>query len=243
MISRESTLIVIPTYNEEMTLASVIKPLIEKGYNCLVVNDDSNDSSALVARECGSEVISLPFNLGVGGALRVGFQFALRNGFEAVIQIDADGQHPLDMIDDLVSCTNTTGAHLVVGSRFISNSVVMDLGLIRRSAMWLLAKSASHATGQKITDSSSGFRLIRRPLLDQLALGLSANYLGDTYEAMIAAGRAKYKVVEMPVVIYEREFGESSATWFQALNFTLKALGVWVLQLHRPIVGPIKDRG
>jgi hypothetical protein len=57
---------------------------------------------------------------------------------------------------------------------------------------------------------------------------------------MIAAGRAKYKVVEMPVVIYEREFGESSATWFQALNFTLKALGVWALQLHRPIKGPIR---
>ena len=232
MLRKDNTLVIVPALNEEGSIGQVLSELSRSGFQTLVVNDGSTDRTSEVARNHGAMVLDLAYNMGVGGALRAGFQVAVAYGYEAVIQVDADGQHPVTSIESLIIESNSSGAHLVIGSRFISHDTTMDVTGTRRLAMRLLAKSASRATGTTITDSSSGFRLIRNPLLREFSRSFSANYLGDTYEALISAGRAGYKVCEIPAAMRQRAVGKSSASVVQSVQFTLKGLGVSVLRLH-----------
>lgn len=233
LLDRRSVLVVVPAFNEEKSIGAVVDSLLGIGLQTVVVSDGSSDGTAAVARLRGARVLDLPINLGVGGALRTGFKFAIDNGFEAVVQVDADGQHPADEIARLVDVANDTGADMVIGSRFLNDRPSMEVVGIRRVAMRVLARSASASTGTPITDATSGFRLIRQPLLGQFAIHFANNYLGDTYEAVVSAGRAGYKVVETPATLTRRLHGESTASTGSAVRFTLKGLGVAALGLHK----------
>lgn len=237
-LERRQVMVVVPAFNEERSIGGVVRALSEIGLQTVVVSDGSTDSTAAVARSCGARVLDLPINLGVGGALRTGFRFAIENGFEAVVQVDADGQHPPDEITRLVEVANQSGADMVIGSRFLNGRPSMDVVGIRRVAMRVLARSASTSTGSPITDATSGFRLIRQPLLGQFALHFANNYLGDTYEAVVSAGRAGYRVVEAPATLTDRLHGESTASTGSAVRFTLKGLGVAALGLHKRLEEP-----
>jgi hypothetical protein len=111
----------------------------------------------------------------------------------------------------------------------------MKLNKVRRATMNTLARSASKATGVKITDSTSGFRLIRNPLLERFSRNFATNYLGDTYEALIAAGRSGYKVHEIPAPITDRLSGVSSSSSIKSIGQTLKVVTVALLKLHTKI--------
>jgi hypothetical protein len=148
------------------------------------------------------------------------------------VQVDADGQHPADEIVHLLNEANTSGAHLVIGSRFLSDGTSMEVGRVRRFVMRLLARSATNATQSPITDATSGFRVIQQPLLTEFSRTFAVNYLGDTYEALIAAGRAGYVVREIPAALRPRQNGESTASLVQAVTFTLKGLAVTALRIH-----------
>ena len=200
-----------------------------------MISDGSVDETADIARKMRVDVLDLSINLGVGGALRAGFQFACRHGFEAIIQVDADGQHPIGHISNLITAANENGADMVIGSRFIQATSSMSVNGLRRSTMRVLAWSASRAANTKITDSTSGFRLIRQPLLGRFSYTFASNYLGDTYEAIIAAGRAGFKVDEISTPIRERLHGESSSSTIQSFIQTIKVCTVALLQLHTRI--------
>jgi hypothetical protein len=124
---------------------------------------------------------------------------------------------------------------MVIGSRFIGDGSPMKVTGIRRVAMWVLARSASAAANERITDSTSGFRLIREPLLEQFSLQFANNYLGDTYESVVSAGRACYRIIEIPAGLRERKNGESTASTGSAVRFTIKGLGVWMLGFHKKL--------
>ena len=232
MIRSSEVLVVIPAFNESATIAKVVSEVFASGFSCVVVDDGSDDSTAHIARQAGAVVLSLPFNAGVGGALRCGFRYAVENQYEAVIQCDADGQHHSHHFQDLVSCVNATDADFVLGSRFLSSENTMDPHFVRRFAMWWLARVASRATSRKITDSTSGFRLIRRPLLDELAVHLPDYYLGDTFEALVVLGRAGYAVEEIGVAMAPRQSGASSASTGRAIALIGKSLTTVILGLH-----------
>jgi len=234
-INTSNLLVLIPAFNESLNIETVLGELATYEYNVLVINDGSSDDTYLKARSCGVPVLDLPYNLGVGGALRAGFQYAVRNGFEAIVQIDADGQHPVGHINNLLRAANDTDAHLILGSRFLSDNESMEIGLVRRSTMKILARSASKATRTRITDSTSGFRLIRNPLLEKFSKSFASNYLGDTYEALIAAGRSGYRVHEIPAPITDRLNGVSSSSSLKSTGQTLKVLTVALLKLHTKI--------
>jgi glycosyltransferase involved in cell wall biosynthesis len=234
-VSRSNTLVLVPAWNEAASIASVVEEVLAAGLSPLVVSDGSTDRTALVAQRAGAQVLDLPINLGVGGALRAGFKVALASGWHAVVQVDADGQHPAHEIDDLIEAANKTDAHMVIGSRFTSPDTTMDVGRVRRAVMHVLAASASRATGQRITDATSGFRLIRGSLLQQFASTFPTNYLGDTYEAIVSAGRSGYRVVEVPAGLRSRVAGTSTASISQSVKFTLKGLAVAGLRLHQQI--------
>ena len=234
-ISKENLLVIVPAFNEAGSIAEVLMELQPFGYNVLVVSDGSKDATPDIARALGVRVLELPLNLGVGGALRAGFRYAVKERYRAVVQVDADGQHPADEIADLVAAANENGAHLVIGSRFLSEATSMEVGITRRLVMRILARSSSKATGINITDTTSGFRIICEPLLTKYAISFPTNYLGDTYEAVVAAGRSGYKVIEIPAALRERTSGESTASIAQSVRFTVKGLVVAALRLHQRI--------
>lgn len=235
MLTSDQVLVIVPALNEEASIGRVLGDLKSEGFAVLVVSDGSTDLTAHISRQSGALVLDLAYNMGVGGALRAGFQVAVERGFEAIVQVDADGQHPVQSIRGLIAAANSSGAHMVIGSRFISSDTTMEVGLARRFVMRLLARSASRATRTSITDSSSGFRLIRNPLLTQFSVEFSANYLGDTYESVISAGRAGYRVTEVPAPMGDRTAGVSTASWVHSVQSTLKGLGVSTFRLHSRI--------
>jgi glycosyltransferase involved in cell wall biosynthesis len=234
----EKVLVVVPAWNEQASIAKVISELKTRGFDVLVVDDGSTDKTSLIARQNGAITIRLPFNLGVGGALRCGFKYAVQHGYEAVVQCDADGQHPVDHIESLISTAAQGNFHMVIGSRFLNDEGKMELSLIRRLAMRILSRSASRACKTLITDATSGFRIIAVPLLDELAEKLPAYYLGDTYEALVSSGRAGYRIKEIPAPLMEREHGKSSAHPVKAARLAVKAILSAILHVHQKLAGP-----
>lgn len=232
MIEKSKVLVVVPALNEADTIAQVVRDVQLSGYTVVVVDDGSSDETALIARSNGASVVSLVFNLGVGGALRCGFRYAVENGYSAIIQCDADGQHLPQHLDDLLNAVNRTGADMIVGSRFGATNNTLEPNVARRFAMWWLAKVAQHATKYPITDSTSGFRIITQPLLCELASSLPTYYLGDTFEVVIVAGRAGYRVEEIGVAMAPRLSGRSSATPARAMVLIAKSLTTVLLGLH-----------
>jgi glycosyltransferase involved in cell wall biosynthesis len=217
-------LVVVPAWNEEASVAAVVAELRRHGYDVAVVDDGSTDETAARARGAGATVLSLPVNLGVGGALRCGFRYAVEHGYDVVVQCDADGQHPAAEIAAVLEAQAGTGAHLVIGSRFRGDEPGMAVTGNRRLAMRLLARIASRAAGRPITDASSGLRVIARPLLDEFARSYPVHYLGDTFEAIVVAGRAGYRVEEVAVTMAPRQAGQSSARPLAALVFLGRAV-------------------
>ena len=234
-ISKENTLVLVPAFNEAGSISDVLSELKSFNYQVLVVSDGSSDGTSDISRSMGIRVLDLPLNLGVGGALRAGFRFAVKEKYSAIVQIDADGQHPAGEIENLIAAANGNQAQLVIGSRFLSDGTSMKVGIVRRLVMRVLARSSSRATGTNITDTTSGFRIICEPLLTKYAMSFPTNYLGDTYEAVVAAGRSGYKVIEIPAAMRERTSGESTASIAQSVRFTVKGLIVALLRLHRRI--------
>jgi hypothetical protein len=155
------------------------------------------------------------------------------HGYHTVVQCDADGQHPISHVNHLLAELVSADCDMVIGSRFASGRAEqMHVGALRRFAMWTLAASASRAVDGRITDVTSGFRAWRGQILFALADNLPAYYLGDTYEAVIAAGRAGYRVKEIPSPIGERLHGTSSASSLQAARLAARAFATAVLHLH-----------
>lgn len=234
----EKVLVVVPAWNEQASIAKVISELKTRGFEVLVIDDGSTDETSFIARQSGAITMRLPFNLGVGGALRCGFKYAVQHGYQVVVQCDADGQHPVDHIELLISTATEGNFHMVIGSRFLNDEGKMELSLIRRLAMRILSRSASRACKTLITDATSGFRVITVPLLNELAEKLPAYYLGDTYEALVSSGRAGYRIREIPAPLMEREHGKSSAHPVKAAQLAVKAILSAILHVHQKLDGP-----
>ena len=204
----------IPAWNEEASIVDVIMKVRshQPGVDVLVVDDGSTDDTAVRARGAGATVISLPFNVGVGGAMRTAFLFAEREGYQAIVQVDADGQHdPADLQRVLDGLSE---ADIVVGTRFHPESTYF-VGGPRRWAMVLLSKALSSMNKGTISDPTSGFRSAGPRAISLFALEYPADYLGDTVGSLAIAIRRGLVVHETPVTMYFRQFGRPSknAVW------------------------------
>lgn len=232
MNMKADTLVVIPAWNEAPTIRRVIDQVRSVGLDLVVVDDGSMDDTAMIARSVGVPVLKLVSNQGVGSALRCGFRWALENGYDAVLQVDADGQHDAKLADDLFRVASETSADLVIGSRFLGQTRSFEVGSARRAIMRLMASSVSLRAGHTLTDVTSGFRLIRQPLLGHLAANLPSYYLGDTFEAAFVAAKRGYLIREVPVSMEARSNGSSSASRLSAIVMIAKTLSVTTLGLH-----------
>lgn len=207
---RDDVLVVIPALNERDCIADVVAEVREAGFGCVVIDDGSTDDTARRATAAGADVVRLPINLGVGGALRTGFRYAVDHGVRCVVQVDADGQHVAEHIDELLDALEARDLDMVIGSRFADQGA-HPMSRARRACIHVLAATATPSGRPKITDPTSGFRAIRSPLLDAFARDFPHHYLGDTYEALFIAQRRGYRIAEVPVLMRERQGGRASA--------------------------------
>jgi glycosyltransferase involved in cell wall biosynthesis len=204
-------LVLIPALNEEPSVSHIVGTARALGYPVCVIDDGSSDGTAHVAQTAGATVLRLPLNLGVGGALRCGFRYAIAKGYSTVVQVDGDGQHDPRDIPAMLETMAESQADMVIGSRFAISDDAYPVTSGRRLAMRLLAWRASRSVKVRITDATSGFRAIRRPLLEYFAADYPVEYLGDTVEALIAAGDRGARVAEHPIRMSPRWYGNSTA--------------------------------
>lgn len=228
-------LIIVPAWNEEQTLPAVIAEigLAIPDAHVLVVNDGSTDRTSTAARDAGAQVLELPINLGVGGAMRAGYKYALRNSYDATVQLDADGQHDPSEVLALFSTMRAENADVVIGARFAGRGEYQARGP-RRWTMKLLATVLSRVAGTPLTDTTSGFKACNRTAIRLFAANYPAEYLGDTVESLVIASRAGLTVRQVGVRMRPRAGGQPSHSPLRAAVFLGRALLALVIALSRP---------
>lgn len=231
--SLDQVLIVMPAYNESAVIASVIDETREAlpGATILVVNDGSFDRTASVARSAGARVLDLPFNLGVGGAMRLGFHFARENGFPVAVQLDSDGQHNPTNVPALVELLDT--ADVVIGARFAGAGDYTVRGP-RKWAMRFLSSTLSAATHTRLSDTTSGFKAHGPRAIELYSHDFPAEYLGDTIESLVIGHRAGLRFTQLPVTMRERAGGEPSHNPWKSAVYLVRAFVALTVAFMRP---------
>src|SRR5438477_8542596 len=163
---RLRALAIVPAYNEQDSIATVLEEIrvAEPELHVVVVNDASVDGTAAVAARTGAVVLNLPFNVGIGGAMQTGYQYALEHGFELAIQVDGDGQHDPREIGRVLEPILDGRADLVVGTRFVEGGGYRGTRL-RRVGSRIFATIVSLMVRQRVSDTTSGFRAVNHKTL------------------------------------------------------------------------------
>lgn len=218
----QKTLIIIPAYNEAGNIKKTLQEISSLDFpvTILVIDDGSNDTTAEEALASGALVISLPFNLGIGGAVQTGFKYALEKGFDIAIQVDGDGQHDVQYTRRLMQPLIAGQADMAIGSRFLPPYLGYRSSAIRRIGINFFSCLLSFLTQNKVTDPTSGFRAYNRK-----AIASFAEYYPQDYpepEAIAVAGRFRLRVLEVPVQMRERATGDSSIRYLMTLYYMVK---------------------
>lgn len=226
--SDERVLVAIPAYNEAASIGRVVSEIREiyPELDVLVVDDGSIDGTHARAVAAGATVCSLPFNLGVGGAMRTAYKYALRNGYRIVVQVDGDGQHDPRALPSLVE--GLEAADVVIGARFAGTGDYRA-PKARRAAMWLLSRVVSRIARTPLTDVTSGYRAVGHRAIALFAIHYPAEYLGDTVESLVIALRTGHRVGQVPVRMFQRQGGAPSQSTFRAAVYLMRgavALGL-----------------
>ena len=225
-------LAVVPAFNEQESVGRTIEELVSvnPSVDVLVVDDGSGDHTAQVARQAGAIVCQLPYNLGVGGAMRAGYRYALRHDYDVAVQVDADGQHDPTYLKALVDELDT--ADIVVGARFAGEGDYHARGP-RRWAMRLLAVTLTRLAHHQLTDVTRGFRAANRRAIRVFADHYPAEYLGDTVESLVIAIRSGCSVSQVPVSMRIRSGGRASHSPLRAGVYLVRAVVALSLALVR----------
>lgn len=240
-VPQSPLLVVVPAWNEQESLPAVLAELdvALPDADVLVVNDGSTDGTADVVRASRrAMLLDLPINLGVGGAMRAGYRFAHRHGYERAIQVDADGQHDPAEVRRVVAALD--GADVVVGARFAERGDYAVRGP-RRWAMRVLSAVLSHIAHTRLTDTTSGFRASGPRAIALFAADYPAEYLGDTVESLVIACRAGLTVRQVGVSMRARAGGTPSHSPFKAAAFLGRAMLALTIALTRPMSRPVVE--
>ncbi|ESU89523.1 glycosyltransferase family 2 protein [Streptococcus pyogenes] len=224
-------LIIIPAYNESSNIINTIRTIESDApdFDYIIIDDCSTDNTLAICQKQGFNVISLPINLGIGGAVQTGYRYAQRCGYDVAVQVDGDGQHNPCYLGKMVEVLVQSSVNMVIGSRFITkegfqSSFARRIGI--KYFTWLIAL----LTGKKITDATSGLRLIDRSLIERFA-----NHYPDDYpepETVVDVLVSHFKVKEIPVVMNERQGGVSSISLTKSVYYMIKVtLAILVVRL------------
>ena len=238
--TRLRSIAIVPAFNEEGALGAVLEEIAaaEPELEIVVVDDGSTDGTARVAAAAGVAVVTLPFNVGIGGAVQTGYQYALEHGFELAIQVDGDGQHDPREIDHVVAPILEGRADLVVGTRFVTGGGYRGTRL-RRVGIRLFAGVVSLLVRQRVSDTTSGFRAVNRKALRLFADQYPHDY--PEVESIVLLSRHGLRMLEVPVQMRVRETGNSSITALRAAYYMIKVLLALFIGLFRRYPSPQEE--
>lgn len=214
-------LVIIPAFNEEGNLEKTIKDIKDNApdFDYVIINDCSTDKTLEMCRRHGFSYLNLPVNLGIGGAVQTGYRYAYYHGYDIAVQFDGDGQHSASHLEDMVTTLIDTESDMVIGSRFIEKEGFQSSGL-RRIGIKYFTGLIKLLTGKKITDPTSGMRMVNKKLLEKFTDEYPKDY--PEPESVVTILAEKYKVTEIPVVMNEREEGVSSISLKNSVYYMIK---------------------
>ena len=225
-------LVIIPAYNEAESILTTVQDVLDHapGFDYVVVNDCSRDDTIRICREHHLNVLDLPINLGIGGAIQTGYRYALECGYDMAVQFDGDGQHDAKYLQLLADKLESEQLDMVIGSRFIENKGFQSTGL-RRFGIQFFKGLIKLLYGETITDATSGMRLCNRRVLEQF----SQNYPQDYPEPETVARllRHGYRVKDVPVVMRERQGGTSSINPAKSVYYMIKVSAAILIERLR----------
>lgn len=234
----EKICIVVPCYNEEQCIASVLhnlKHYVPHAY-CVFVNDASTDRTEQIIRDNADDkvsILTLPVNLGIGGAVQTGLLYAWRNGFDYAIKFDGDGQHLAEEINAILEPIRKGEADLVIGSRFLTNNSGFKSTFMRRLGIQLFRILSRLLTGHTITDNTSGFRAYGKRALKFAAQYYPAFDYPEPEEVILFLHN-NYRVGEVSVAMAERKGGKSSINFIKAVYYMVKVVFSVFMAAVRP---------
>lgn len=229
-------LIIIPAYNEEKNIEKVVDNIIQNypNYDYIIVNDGSKDATKDICINRGYEVLNLPINLGIGGAVQTGYKYAKDKEYDVAVQIDGDGQHDIAYLGEMLPFLESGEIDIVIGSRFIDKEGFQS-SVARRTGIKLLSALIFMSTGCKIRDVTSGFRVVNKKFIDIYSKYYPADY--PEPEAIVAAIMHRGKIKEYPVVMRERESGKSSINFIKSIYYMIKvSLAIIVCRISYGII-------
>lgn len=214
-------LIIIPAYNEQESIKKTVEDIIKNApeFDYIVINDCSTDRTKEICEAEKFNVVHLPVNLGIGGAVQTGYLYAARNGYDIAVQVDGDGQHDPKFLSKMAEFIEAEHADMVIGSRFINKEGFQSSGA-RRVGIKYFTMLIKLLTGAKITDPTSGLRMVNREIIEFFAEEYPKDY--PEPESVVAILRRKKKVLELPVIMRERSGGVSSISMKKSVYYMIK---------------------
>ena len=230
-----SVLIIIPAFNEAQSLPGLIDQLtrLYPRFDIVVIDDGSTDATAEAVRRTRRRLVSLPCNLGIGGAMQTGFSIARDEGYDIAVQVDGDGQHPPDQVQLLVDAIAQSGCDVVIGSRFLSGGGYQST-LTRRLGILFFSTCLTALCRTRITDATSGFRAMNRRAIELLSREYAEDF--PEVEAILVSHGASLRVCEVPVRMSVRSAGISSISRLRSISYMVKvslAILMWYIRKRR----------
>lgn len=214
-------IIIIPAYNESGNIENTIKDITEnaKDFDYIIVNDCSTDDTLEICRKNHFSYINLPINLGIGGAVQAGYRYAFYHGYDTAVQFDGDGQHDAAYLSKLLEVLEKDEADMAIGSRFIENEGFQS-SAIRRVGIKFFTKLIKLLTRKKITDPTSGMRMVNRKLMEEFTFSYPKDY--PEPESAVTVLKKGYRIKEVPVKMRSRAEGESSISMSKSVYYMIK---------------------
>lgn len=225
-------LIIIPAYNESECIEQTVRNIEMniQDFDYIIINDCSTDNTKEICEQNGFNVINLPVNLGIGGAVQTGYMYGMRHGYDVAVQVDGDGQHDAAFLQQMADCMEETGVDMVIGSRFIEKKGFQSTGA-RRAGIKFFTWLIRLMTGETVTDPTSGLRMVNRKVMKEFAVNYPKDY--PEPETAVAVLHLGMKIKEVPVIMHERIGGVSSISMKKSVYYMIKVSMAIVIERMR----------
>ena len=227
-------LIIIPAYNESANIENTVKDIVTNApdFDYVIINDCSTDDTLEICERNGFNVVNLPLNLGIGGAVQTGYRYAYNNGYDIAVQVDGDGQHDPASLTKMAEVMVAEKADMLIGSRFLEKEGFQS-SRVRRMGITYFTWLIKLFTRKKITDPTSGLRMINSDIIEIFAESYPRDY--PEPESVVHVIRLGKNVREIPVIMRERQGGKSSIRFFSSIYYMIKVTVAILTELMRKI--------
>ena len=227
-------LIIIPAYNESANIENTVKDIVNNApdFDYVIINDCSTDNTLEICERNGFNVVNLPLNLGIGGAVQTGYRYAYNNGYDIAVQVDGDGQHDPASLTKMAEVMVAEKADMLIGSRFLEKEGFQS-SRVRRMGITYFTWLIKLFTRKKITDPTSGLRMINSDIIEIFAESYPRDY--PEPESVVHVIRLGKNVREIPVIMRERQGGKSSIRFFSSIYYMIKVTVAILTELMRKI--------